>query len=508
MANSNSLLDIKQPAPNAAPQKKALPPRNFFYSKTEAYTYTIALLTEIDAEYKVTNQHITDCIKKIRIAIENHEQNPKIVQQYLDSIPNNAIPPKYNPQIIQLKLAILNSPYHKQTPQQKFENILQRRLESEICIELITNPTKVMMDVVKNISLHILTMIDVIQTKHHYDIGLLNTLRRRMTSKEDADAFGSLPNISIEEIKNILQQNHVDTLATIMCIHFIFSKIVMRDTLIMTAPQRKPSGHLLKLIQDYLQDEKADPITYFKDHIASVGRQGRNSRSYISDRVMYDSPYYEDRGRGGYTPLWTNQMGLMLATQDRSGLAHHIQSCWQADVTTSTPNYHARVVLDAIENDTIYVGGASGMCSMLLGQMETLGNLESVELKQLYLLTTMAYIVSGGLHSIHEVLGPAEYCLKLIPNYHAPLPDFKDNTLAKAPNFHVFFDLACNIDPDFSQRYELAWTRYMAYFNDHYLSAHPEPPIDISQAISTLFANKPKDGDVLHKAIEQKLSLH
>ncbi len=510
MANSSNSFeakDTKTPLQKAEPQKKPLPSKNVFRSKTEAYTYAIALLVEINAEYKHPQPHLIDCTQKIIIAIENHEQNVEVVQQYLANIPDGSIPLKYKSRLNQLKLALLYSPYHKQTLEQKYENFLQRRLESDICLELILNPTDAMMDAVKKISTQILEVINSIEAESGYNINLLNQLTHILAPKGNADAFGSLPDLTLKTIKNILKLNDPNTLITIMCIHCIFAKTVMRTVPITTAPQRKPTGHLLTLIKDYLDDEKADPITYFKDHISSLEQKGYTSRKYIIDTLMYDSAYYTDRGRNTHVHLWTNHMGLMLPSQDRTGLGNHASSLWQSDVITRTPDYRARVVLDAIENDTIYVAGASGMCTALLGQMETLGNLESLELKQLYLLATMAYIVAGGLHSIHEILGPAEHFLKLIPGYNAPLPDFNGTALAPAPNFHVFFDLMSRIDPDFSQRHDLAWAKYMAYFNDHYLSAHPEPSIDVSHAISTLFANKSKDEGALCERPIQKLGM-
>ncbi len=54
---------------------------------------------------------------------------------------------------------------------------------------------------------------------------------------------------------------------------------------------------------------------------------------------------------------------------------------------------NSRTVLDYLENDAIYVTGPSGMTSLLLGQMEVLGNFETVALKRHYLSAAIAMLL-------------------------------------------------------------------------------------------------------------------
>lgn len=69
---------------------------------------------------------------------------------------------------------------------------------------------------------------------------------------------------------------------------------------------------------------------------------------------------------------------------------------WVADCKNQTPDLGSQYFKDEIENNAIYVAGPSGMTSLLLGQMETLANLENEDLKKNYLTAIAIYIVAEG----------------------------------------------------------------------------------------------------------------
>lgn len=111
------------------------------------------------------------------------------------------------------------------------------------------------------------------------------------------------------------------------------------------------------------------------------------------------------------------------------------------------------------------------MTSLLLTQMELLNNFDQISLKQNYLSAVVAYIVGGGFHSLHEVIGPAQYVLKIVPEYAIQPPDTKDGKLAPPPNYYVFYHQQMTIDPEFAERRQMAWQRYLNFYEKIYLPA-------------------------------------
>lgn len=90
-------------------------------------------------------------------------------------------------------------------------------------------------------------------------------------------------------------------------------------------------------------------------------------------------------------------------------------------------------------------------------------------LKQEYLAAVAAYIVGGGFHSLHEVIGPASYVLDLIPDYQVTVTDTKTLKTAPPPNYYAFYKLLTNNDPEFAEKREKSWQNYLAYFEKNYV---------------------------------------
>jgi hypothetical protein len=176
-----------------------------------------------------------------------------------------------------------------------------------------------------------------------------------------------------------------------------------------------------------------------------------------------------NRGRGYLKEVETKQLGMMLSTsgEDTKGLPIH-QSTWHSDVLSQQPNYATQTVQDLIDNDAVYVSGPSGMTTLFLGLMETVANLENIQLKQYYLAAIVAYIAGGGFHSMHEIIGPSEHCLYLVPGYNVSVPDTIMRIKAAPPNYNHFFELLASIDPEIMNRREVAWDRFIDYFKTNY----------------------------------------
>lgn len=458
----------------------------YFISKIEAYTYSLSLLTDIrnklltvDPITKSLQQQtiqLNAAIEEIKIMTENHEQDQRVILDLLETI-KSALNQTDLIKIIRLQKHIQQSHY-QQTPQAKYENPLARRLESELAITLLLTPTKATMDVVKHVSASILSLIESDPT----------TIREILTKSffEDGSpiSFGAPKTApSLDHVKSLLSNNSHLLLTEIMYIHFRFSQQITRGIPIKHTPLRNPVGQLSKIIADLYPNQDAQ--SFFKNAIAIKGGAGTFYRSYISDVFFYQSALFTalggKRGRLGglenFKLITTHHLGLMLESQQEYevGLPTH-DSQWCADCKCQPADLESPYVHDLIENGAVYVAGPSGMLSILLNQMELLANFDDENLKKLYLTAIVAYIVGGGFHGLHEVIGPAQDRLNLVPGYHIQVPQAGKTALP--PNYHHFFMQQAALDPEFIERREAAWEKYLTYFKFDYAPKHIKQPLD------------------------------
>ncbi|QRN02599.1 hypothetical protein GH742_01195 [Legionella sp. MW5194] len=445
-----------------------------FKSKTEAYTFAIMELIRLKNKNKEDLALVAKAdlaIGKIKTAIENHEQNPEKVIDILQEMAN----------IKQIEglIADIRQADFKQSPQEKFENPLGRRFESEMPVLLLKHPTPAIMEAVQRVSAELIKFIKT--REDEYDMHVL------YQQNNIAIALGAFPNdkdLKPEEIIKILADNKPEDFIRIMYIHFKYAQCITRDAPVTTAPAREPVGKLREIVSELFNkpnepegesEKKERLIQFFTKGIQEPFWPGKGYRHHIADDVFYNSSLYtaeRNRGRLGRIGYSTHdQLGLMLKGQEEHASGFPTEKGrWIPDCKEQEADLDSGYVLDLIENDAIYVAGPSGMTSLFLGQMEFLANLEDVNLKKNYLAAVVAYIVGGGFHSLHEVIGPAQYALDLVPGYNVAPP--QKGKWAEAPNFKQFFDQQAQIDPDFAQRNNQAWGNYLNYFNDVYAPNH------------------------------------
>jgi hypothetical protein len=449
-----------------------------FKSRTEAFTYSIwkisQLIEETQSEGEIKT--ITRCLQRFMDLMDKHEQDPSIFLRLLEFL-KKRLSSVLNKQTIEdLQAIYLNSDFN-QSAQEQFENPLGRRLESELGIELMLNPTSAMMESVGQVSAEIIKILDDMADKEELEARLLEFQEDFHTL--GFGAFKTTP--TVEELFEVLETNAPKQLIQIMFIHFRFGQFFLPFEPILDAPIRAPIGELKNIIRElYLHSDlsgffktklqkKMPRMTYNTEDTEFTAL---NPRSYIADIKFYKSPLYtalRDRGRDGpIENVLTQQMGLMLLSQAQHehALPTH-ESAWTADCKYQKADLSSAYVKDLIENDAVYVAGPSGMTGVLLGQMEILGNFETMALKQNYLTAVVAYMLSSGYHSLHEVIGPAEYVLNLVPGYKVQVPE--TGVLSPPPNFDQFYHQQKQIDPEFHSRYENAYLKYFSYFNTVYI---------------------------------------
>jgi hypothetical protein len=405
-----------------------------FKSKPEAYLHSLHILSEIRDELESQEKVVATldrAIEQIQIEIENHQQDLNVVTEILLSVSSQSSNNNDKQTLSKVIESIQQSNY-----EQTIQNELGRRIESQIQIELLLNPTDAMMASVKKMSEKIIEILDTIKVTQ-------NCFLKKLFENAQPIAFGSYQEILSYKgpgegvrIRDVLFENRKEDLTKIMHMHFKFSQFF----------SRKLKGKY----EDY------SAIAYF-----------------IADVSFYGSEYFKERGRKGKLEddIKTKRMGVSLSEMNLySKSLPMAPSSWTADAKAQKANLDSPFVKKLIKSDTPYVAGPSGMTGLFIGQYIGFNVHTSKEEQQLYLAAVTAYMVSGGFHSLHEVLAPVAHCLldpKLIPGYQvSSVADDKEN---EPPNYHAFYALMIEIDPEFSNVRRSAWEKIQKFYKNEYL---------------------------------------
>lgn len=438
-----------------------------FANKSEIYTFSLYTLESLQGKDDFSSvDFYIETINAIRALYENHNQDINHVITLIESLHAHA---SKNSQATLEKLIqdIKNSNLEQQTLVSRFENPLRRRFDSEIFAKLLLTPTPAIMKVVGYISSQIIANIDALSEieKENYILSKHGFLAS-LAADEHIISCGSFrERPTLEQAFEVLTENNNTELAMIMFIHFKFAQSTMRRIPLLAVPNRTPCGYFLQLVESDF-----DSYNEYRLLLNVRNSYGANVRKLASDDWGSNTALYTqengNRGRlGKIKRVYSNQLGIMLPSQDdyAEGLPYLIGPSWVPDSKGQAPDFSSSYVTDLINNDAIYVSGYSGMACLLLGLMEMLGNLPSEEEKKLYLCAICAYVVGGGFHSPHEVLGPAEYCYKLIPGYNVNLPGDKT---ALPPNLNHFYAMISTIDCEFSLLRDEAYYSYIYWFKN------------------------------------------
>ena len=411
-----------------------------FRSRSEGYMYTLCLLDIIYKKFENNSEEsiaIKKAISGIRVLLENHEKDTSIASDFLLNIPTNIVN-KLNLDLNKLlkdtanNLAISN---YTQTKQEKWDNPFGRRFESQLQIELLLNPTVLMMDSVRKISFVIIEIIE-------FDPSIGERFVKTLSDMSHVISFGAFKGEPlIIDVINILFENSPQNLTQIMFMHFKFALECSR---------------LLPF----------DQFGYLSEKIYN-----------ICDLGMYRSKYYKDRGRSKEFLMnnQTMQMGIIVeeSSHFNKGLPKTKTNniSWVADCKSQAPDLESAYTISLLENDTPYVAGPSGMTSLLMAQMLGYNVLNDKERKG-YFASVAGYIVAGGFHSLHEVLGPIRHCLaeeQILPEtYPNNIPRKKN--LSSPPRFNDFYNQMSKIDVQFQERIDTGYSK----LNEFILSMYEE----------------------------------
>lgn len=435
--------------------------------RPEAYSHILKFLYKVRGEYASHKSVIKKTILKIKRALLDHELDQKKVVEsvtLLLSILQGSDLQEFK----QIAHDVKTSKYTK-SRHDMWLNPYGRRLESEISINLLLNPTQKMKEAVRKVSQSILRVIKENEDylKHHpEDDETSKMIRQSFASLQKVDWVDKLgigryhEKYSMESFKKILMDNDFKYLDEIMLAHLKFAGIVLRKIPIVTS-------------------EKNEKISI-------------ESRVKQIDGDFYQSEMYKvcpGRGRNGGLKRWdmyhTTHLGIDVNPLDKKEMPKLKCKPWHADsmaqdayLAPSDKEYP--IVRDMIENDTPFITGFSGLTSLLMPQMRILSDKMTDDEQRAYLCSVIAFIVSAGFHSIHEILGPCAKIIDLIPGYNAAVPSATQK--GPVPNYSQFFDLIKKYDPEIEDRLEKSWQRFIQYSPKPFLKVRPNRGLE--------FANK------------------
>lgn len=408
-----------------------------------------------------------DLIFALRREAENHQRDVHVLHQHVLNYQKTLEPNSVDYAVIdKLKDMLSESDFSliEPNPQDLFENPLSRRFETEITASLYHQPTKCMMKAVREVSLKILERLEKMPYLRRGEM-----LHYCNQMNADSFMFGAFPiTPTMEEIRALLLKNDTKELAHILAVHFTYGKYIFRDEEFINKSPKKPIAGLKACIAE-LESGR------YKDNEEEFFRSMNGTKiRYIMDELMYQGPLYKacdgGRGRGRFYHNYSTMMGLMTVNQFEYQLdiSAYPGPKWCADVQCRRADFESPYVKDMLFNESVYVSGPSGMLTVLIPVMELLCNFQSIAQKQSYLAAVMAYLGQGGLHSMHEVLGPAEFYLGLVPGYKISVPTY--DCLAEPPNFNHFFEMMSSVDLEFSSRIDEGWQRFMIFYQNHQVS--------------------------------------
>lgn len=316
---------------------------------------------------------------------------------------------------------------------------LQRIFESHVATKMLLNPSKGMWASVNHISDVIVGCLESGGLDKAFELFLTN-LGPRETSSEMphlALAFGHFDHTpTIDEVVTVLKAKSNLTLT--MLIHFLF----MRDV----SPYLK-----LGLSSESRAHKGGDFGAFLKE------KEEVNPLAFFCNYPKYAPHLYTDRGRAAFEWVASKRMGIALLPTDR-GEFPAIEGSWFPDTLCQQVDIRSSYVKAITDHDIPYVSGPSGMTSVFCGAMVFLGG-STLEEQYDYLLAVMAFMTSGGLHSIHEVLSVPQVRLGLFPGYRALGPD--------AGNYQQFFALF-HADEVVNQNIADAWKATIDWIARHY----------------------------------------
>lgn len=331
------------------------------------------------------------------------------------------------------------------------ETRIQRQVESQVAISLLQHPSKQMWECVGKVSIKI---IDLIKQNAHEPELFVTFLKNINGIPGDENTpiipfyFSHFFNKGLDEVIKTLEEGN--NLADVMLIHFAF----MRDALL-NLPT--PTGDSLESYGVNAHGEFAEYLASFKGNISDL-----HEITVFFTNYTTMSPIYADRGRKPiFNSILDTHLGIVIHEEDRK-IMPTISTAWCPDCICQEADLDSLYTQSLISHEIPYVSGPSGMTSLFSSALTLLGNFSLETEKNYYFLAVLAYMVSGGLHSMHEVLSVAHIRLGLLPTYKT--------SGANIGNYDSFFALFAD-DNEVQKNLDTAWSETIKWMSNTFPEA-------------------------------------
>ena len=439
--------------------------------RTHVFALLIAKLVNYSTEVIADKELIRSLVSALKKLFHNHEQHfvglQFILRQSLVQYRDLSLPLRL---FLDEVIATLNDPefkayfIKKAVSEVDVDCAFQRQFESHVAVNLLVNPSKALWESVNRLSASIICLLESNTTSKGM-VEFLNNLGPLEAFSEEpymALAFGRFAHQPLlTDVIEVLKDQ--DNLATVMLIHFMF----MRDV----CPYLPISGYCSD-VADYAGD--------FKDYLSHP--HAADLRLFFFLYPFYAPHLYTDRGRAEFHCISSTHLGITRSLKERAAFPS-TKTAWFPDCLSQQVNLDSPYAQSLIQRDIPYVAGPSGMTSVFCGGMVLLGQLQTIEAKNYYILAIMAFITSGGLHSIHEVLTIPQTRLGLLKNYQATGPQMA--------NYDVFFNLF-HRDEMVMNHIRDAWVSTIDWISQEYphlldITPAPARPGVITRAVDCMY---------------------
>lgn len=438
--------------------------------ETSIYFLLLAQIENLSPNNSVDHQQIKFLVASLKKSILNHEQSLVLLNfniQHAMATPGISL--EFKDFLREASSAVKGTEYKKPDPSDNVTELdlearIHRQMESQLAIHLLQSPTSNMWASINRVSAIIINLI----SKFTGSPEVFKTFLVHINGKEGAPLEPTIPLAfsHFSEKKNLddvieLLASGTD-LAAVMLIQFMF----MRDAF----PRLDIPAPLLDAI-DSNQYAGA-----FQEHLKDLAspRESSQITDFFTQFTSYVPELYADRGRSVFKGNLDNHLGIVTHEADRHLMPTRTTS-WYPDSICQAPNVNSAYVASLVAHDIPYVAGPSGMTAILMGALALLGNFTTPQEKNYYILSVLAFIVGGGLHSIHEVLSVPNVLLGLVPNYHV--------SDEKMGNFDAFFS-SFEADREVVNCLDNAWSATLDWLNKTYLENSPEAARVIDRVVA------------------------
>lgn len=422
-------------------------------NKTSIYTLLLVKLSNFPIKSRVDQYYVNSLSDVLKKMILDHSQSLAVLLFHLkQTIPITGLSPQIQRFLTDVvltlkKLDVIKNFSIEEITETSLDTRISRQLESQLAITLLQSPSPKMWNSVNKISATIISLIQAAENPEFFS-SLLHHVNGKKGNEVEPNiplAFAHFSSTkTLNDIITILQEG--DDLASVMLIQFMF----MRDAFLNLDISQK-------FYESILTKEYAG---YFKKFLSELSLPEDSSQivNFFSSYVSFSPQLYSDRGRSEFRLNLDNHLGITINKEDRSSMPI-LPVSWYPDTICQAPELKSNYVASLAQHDIPYVAGSSGMTSLLMGALTILGSNTNSEEKNYYLLAVLAFIVGGGLHSIHEVLSVCENHLGLIPGYQI--------TGENMGNYDTFFSLFAK-DLEITNLIEKSWSQLIQWFNVTY----------------------------------------